>query len=188
MHTTKAVLSTVGYIDPEFINTRRPSTESDVYSFSIVLLEIASGRRPVIETAERSFTLLSWVWGLYGRDTILVAADERLSGDEADERWMEQVLVVGLWCAQPDQSKRPSVAQTMHVLQSHEARLPVLPLHNVQSCTESCLVLPYARSFSVDSSGSSCVRYSSVSTSNTTASSESDLDRSATSFQGSSYS
>ncbi|KAI4969680.1 hypothetical protein ZWY2020_000594 [Hordeum vulgare] len=129
MHTTKAVLGTVGYIDPEFVNTRRPSTESDVYSFGVVLLEIASGRRPVIETTERSFTLLSWVWGLYGREAILDAADERLRGDEADERWMERVLVVGLWCAQPDQSERPSVAQAMHVLQSDEARLPALPLH-----------------------------------------------------------
>ncbi|XBI41540.1 hypothetical protein VPH35_125995 [Triticum aestivum] len=96
MQTTKAVLGTVGYIDPEFVNTRRPSTKSDVYSFGIVLLEITSGRRPVMETPERSFTLLSWVWGLYGRNAILDAADERLRGDEADARWMERVLVVGL--------------------------------------------------------------------------------------------
>ncbi|VAI80821.1 unnamed protein product [Triticum turgidum subsp. durum] len=82
-HTTKAVLGTVGYIDPELVNTRRPCTESDVYSFGVVLLEIASGRRPVIETSERSFTLLSWVWNLYGRDAILDAADERLKGGVA---------------------------------------------------------------------------------------------------------
>lgn len=39
-HTTKAVLGTAGYIDPEFVNTRHPSTESNVYSFGITLLEI----------------------------------------------------------------------------------------------------------------------------------------------------
>ncbi|KAK1601842.1 hypothetical protein QYE76_017315 [Lolium multiflorum] len=50
--TTKAVLGTAGYIDPEFVNTRRPSTESDVYSFGVVLLEIVSGQRPVIETGQ----------------------------------------------------------------------------------------------------------------------------------------
>ncbi|KAF7111430.1 hypothetical protein CFC21_111445 [Triticum aestivum] len=172
MQTTKAVLGTVGYIDPEFVNTHRPSKESDVYSFGIVLLEIASGRRPVIETAERSFTLLSWVWGLYGRDAILDAADERLRGDEADERWMERVLVVGLWCAQPDQSERPSVAQAMHVLQSDEARLPALPLHMYRGAPNLASSVPYG-SFSVDSSGSGCVRSSSVSTGNTTVSSES---------------
>ncbi|VAI13990.1 unnamed protein product [Triticum turgidum subsp. durum] len=118
-----------GYIDPEFVNTRRPSTESDVYSFGVVLLEIVSGRRPVVETAEISFTLLRWVWSLYGRDAVLDAADERLRGDEADEWWMERVLVVGLWCAHPERSERPSVAQAMSILQSEEARLPALPLH-----------------------------------------------------------
>ncbi|XP_037456708.1 L-type lectin-domain containing receptor kinase IX.1-like [Triticum dicoccoides] len=172
MQTTKAVLGTVGYIDPEFVNTRRPSTESDVYSFGVVLLEIASGRRPVIETAERSFTLLSWVWGLYGRDAILDAADERLRGDEADERWMERVLVVGLWCAQPDQSERPNMAQAMHALQSDEARLPALPQHMYMAAPSLASSVPYG-SFSVDSSGSGCVRSSTVSTGNTTASSES---------------
>ncbi|KAF7104463.1 hypothetical protein CFC21_105359 [Triticum aestivum] len=169
MHTTKAVFGTVGYIDPEFVNTRRPGTESDVYSFGVVLLEIASGRRPVIETAERSFTLLSWVWNLYGRDAILDAADERLKGDETDERWMERVLVVGLWCAHPDRSERPSVAQAMHVLQSDEARLPALPRHMYRAAQD----LASYGSFSVDSAGSGCVRSSSVSTGNTTVSSES---------------
>ncbi|XP_037463300.1 L-type lectin-domain containing receptor kinase IX.1-like [Triticum dicoccoides] len=169
MQTTKAVLGTVGYIDPEFVNTRRPSTESDVYSFGVVLLEIASGRRPVIETAERSFTLLSWVWNLYGRDAILDAADERLRGNEADERWMERALIVGLWCAHPDRSERPSMAQAMHVLQSDEARLPALPRHMYRAAQD----LASYGSFSVESSGSGCVRSSSVSTGNTTVSSES---------------
>ncbi|XP_048548747.1 L-type lectin-domain containing receptor kinase IX.1-like [Triticum urartu] len=169
VHTTKAVLGTVGYIDPEFVNTRRPCTESDVYSFGVVLLEIVSGRRPVIETVETSFTLLSWVWNLYGRDVILDAADERLRGDEADERWMERVLVVGLWCAHPDRSERPSMAQAMHVLQSDEARLPTLPRHMYRAAQD----LASYGSFSVDSSGSGCVRSSSVSTGNTTVSSES---------------
>ncbi|XP_047057892.1 L-type lectin-domain containing receptor kinase IX.1-like [Lolium rigidum] len=129
LQTTKAVLGTAGYIDPEFVNTRRPSTESDVYSFGVVLLEIVSGRRPVIETPERTFTLLRWVWSLYDRNAILDAADERLRGNEDNDWWMERVLVVGLWCALPERSERPSVTQAMHILQSEEARLPAIPLH-----------------------------------------------------------
>jgi serine/threonine protein kinase len=133
--TTRAVMGTAGYIDPEFVNTRHPSTYSDVYGFGVVLLEIVSGRRPVILLEEGGagahFVLVKWVWGLYGRNAILDAADERLrsgggGGDEADDRCMERVLVVGLWCAHPDQSERPSVAQAMHVLQSEDARLPEL--------------------------------------------------------------
>lgn len=132
--TTKAVLGTAGYIDLEFVNTRHPSTESDVYSFGIVLLEVVSGRAPVILPkpggGSPPFVLLKWVWGLYGQNAILDAVDERLrgGGDEVDDRCKERVLVVGLWCAHPEQSERPSIAQAMHVLLSKDARLvPVLP-------------------------------------------------------------
>uniref|UniRef100_A0ACD5UQ05 Uncharacterized protein n=1 Tax=Avena sativa TaxID=4498 RepID=A0ACD5UQ05_AVESA len=170
LQTTKAVLGTAGYIDPEFVNTRRPGTESDVYSFGVVLLEIVSCRRPVIDTHERSFTLLRWVWSLYGRNAILDAADGRLRGDEAEERWMERVLVVGLWCALPDRSERPSVAQAMHVLQSEDARLPALPLHMYRTVQDPALSGPYG-AFSIDSSGG--VRSSSINTGDTTVSSDS---------------
>ncbi|KAF8754833.1 hypothetical protein HU200_011451 [Digitaria exilis] len=128
--TTKAVLGTAGYIDPEFVNTRHPSTHADVYSFGIVLLEVVSGRSPVVlRQGEPPFVLLKWVWSLYGRNATIDAAEERLraAGVQADDRCMERVLIVGLWCAHPDQSERPSIAQAMHVLQSEDARLPPLP-------------------------------------------------------------
>ncbi|XP_020167014.1 L-type lectin-domain containing receptor kinase IX.1-like [Aegilops tauschii subsp. strangulata] len=170
LQTTKAVLGTAGYIDPEFVNTRRPSTESDVYSFGVVLLEIVSGRRPVVETAEISFTLLRWVWSLYGRDAVLDAADERLRGDEADEWWMERVLVVGLWCAHPDRSERPSVAQAMNILQSEEARLPALPFHMYRTVPE---LESYGRHGAFSTDGTDCVGSSLVNTGDATLSSDS---------------
>jgi hypothetical protein len=82
-----------------------------------------------LRQGEPPFVLLKWVWSLYGRNAILEAVDERLraGADELHDRCMERVLVVGLWCAHPDQSERPSIAQAMHVLQSEDARLPVLP-------------------------------------------------------------
>ncbi|VAI80824.1 unnamed protein product [Triticum turgidum subsp. durum] len=174
MQTTKAVLGTVGYIDPEFVNTRRPCTESDVYSFGVVLLEIVSGRRPVMETAGKSFTLVRWVWNLYGKNAILDAADERLRGDEANEGWMVRVLIVGLWCAHPDRSERPSIAQTMHVLQSVEARLPALPQHMYRTVPDPMSSSGPDEAFSIDSSTSSsgCVRSSSVNTGATKLSSD----------------
>ncbi|XP_062228912.1 alpha-amylase type B isozyme-like [Phragmites australis] len=128
LQTTQAVLGTAGYIDPEFVKTCRPSTESDVYSFGVVLLEVVSGRRPVVDvTPDRSFVLVKWVWSLYGENRILDVVDERLRGDELDGNKMERVLVVGLWCAHPDRGARPSIAQAMTVLQSDDATLPALP-------------------------------------------------------------
>ncbi|CAL5088744.1 unnamed protein product [Urochloa decumbens] len=126
--TTQVVAGTLGYIDPEFVGDRRRGTESDVYSFGIALLEIACGCRPAAPRKEASMSmLLNRVRRMYDRSTILDAADERLSG-AFDEGQMERVLVAGLWCADPDRSRRPSIVQAMDVLRSANSEmLPVLP-------------------------------------------------------------
>nr|CAB3456848.1 unnamed protein product [Digitaria exilis] len=134
--TTRVVLGTAGYIDPELVNTRRPSTESDMYSFGVVLLELVTGRRPVEEPddSDELFVLVKWVWRLYSSGDVADAVDERLmmrpddeEAAEEERRQMERALVVGLWCAHPDSSRRPSAAQAMHVLQAAaDVALPVL--------------------------------------------------------------
>ncbi|CAN6249903.1 unnamed protein product [Urochloa humidicola] len=127
---TTMVAGTRGYIDPECAVTCRATARSDVYSFGVVLLEIACCRKPVIPEEDESRVLLvRWVWELYGRGELLVAADARLlgAGGELDEAALERALVVGLWCAHPDSAARPSVRQAMGVLQ-FEAPLPELPL------------------------------------------------------------
>ncbi|XBI23316.1 hypothetical protein VPH35_051895 [Triticum aestivum] len=136
--TTKVVMGTAGYIDPEFIRTRRPSTEADVYSFGIVLLEVVSGRRPDMEmeqSGDKFIPLLRWIWDLYEKEAIVEAVDEKLKGgnwqqllnDDGDYKWqMHRTLVVGLWCTHPCPSARPSVVQLMNVLQSKDVTLPTL--------------------------------------------------------------
>uniref|UniRef100_A0A0D9X3Z4 non-specific serine/threonine protein kinase n=1 Tax=Leersia perrieri TaxID=77586 RepID=A0A0D9X3Z4_9ORYZ len=128
MQTMTVVSGTPGYIDPECIITGRASVESDVYSFGIVLLEVACGRRPMslLDNQKNSaFRLVEWVWDLYGQGAVLTTADERLNNDY-NEAEMERVIVVGLWCAHPDPSMRPSIKTAMAVLQS-SGHLPVLP-------------------------------------------------------------
>ncbi|KAJ3685108.1 hypothetical protein LUZ61_014272 [Rhynchospora tenuis] len=118
---------TMGYIAPECVITGQASSESDVYSFGVVLLEIACGRRPVVlQEDENKAVLVKWVWDLFGNDSILDAIDSRLIGKfQAEEA--ERLLVVGLWCAHPDYTLRPSIRQAVSVLQ-FEAPLPDLPL------------------------------------------------------------
>ena len=44
---TTVLAGTMGYMDPECVITGKASKESDVYSFGIVALEIACGRKPI---------------------------------------------------------------------------------------------------------------------------------------------
>ncbi|KAJ4787762.1 Concanavalin A-like lectin protein kinase family protein [Rhynchospora pubera] len=118
---------TLGYIAPECVITGQASTESDVYSFGVVLLVIACGRRPVVvHDDENKAVLIKWVWDLYGNNSIIDAIDSRLIGNFETEE-AERLLVVGLWCAHPDYTLRPSIRQAVSVLQ-FEAPLPDLPL------------------------------------------------------------
>jgi serine/threonine protein kinase len=125
-HTTN-LAGTMGYMDPECLVAGRAGPESDAYSFGVVLLEIACGRPPVVpEQEDQGRTrLVEWVWGLYGRRAVLEAADERMGGD-FDRGEMERVMVVGLACAHPDCSLRPSIRQAVSMLQC-EVTLPTLP-------------------------------------------------------------
>ena len=111
---------------PECTITGKASKESDVFSFGIVALEIACGRKAVDHSVEENqTTLLHWIWELHGRGVLLEGADPTL-GTEFDEQQMEQLMIVDLWCAHPDSASQPSNRQAIHVLYS-EARLPNLP-------------------------------------------------------------
>ncbi|XP_050211985.1 L-type lectin-domain containing receptor kinase IX.1-like [Mercurialis annua] len=123
---TTVLAGTMGYMAPECATTGKASRESDVYSFGIVALEIACGRKPIEPNAnEDEVYVVKWIWNLYGRRELLQAADPRLGG-EFDEQNMERLMIVGLWCAHPDENLRPSIRQAIHVL-NNEAPLPILP-------------------------------------------------------------
>ncbi|KAK2978439.1 hypothetical protein RJ640_023598 [Escallonia rubra] len=123
---TTVLAGTMAYMAPECFITHQASKESDVYSFGILALEIACGRKPIDHEADESRTrIIDWVWDLYGLGRILEAADTKLAGD-FNEQEMERLMIVGLWCAHPDSNLRPSIKQAIHVL-DFQAALPTLP-------------------------------------------------------------
>ncbi|KAL3512525.1 hypothetical protein ACH5RR_025242 [Cinchona calisaya] len=123
---TTLLAGTMGYMAPECATTGKASKESDVYSFGIVALEIACGRKPIdLKAEENQIILVQWIWELYGTGSLLEGADPKLQAD-FDEEQMEHLMIVGLWCAHPDSSCRPSIRQAIHVL-NFEIPLPILP-------------------------------------------------------------
>ncbi|KAI7738483.1 hypothetical protein M8C21_024862 [Ambrosia artemisiifolia] len=62
---TTVLAGTLGYMAPECLVTGRATKESDVFSFGVVALEIACGRKPIEDKAqENQVRLLEWVWDL----------------------------------------------------------------------------------------------------------------------------
>ncbi|KAK2986705.1 hypothetical protein RJ640_010930 [Escallonia rubra] len=124
---TTGVAGTLGYLAPEYVTTGRASKESDVYSFGVVALEIASGRKSLdpLQDGEYKMGLVEWVWDLHGKGNILSALDVKFNM-EFDAKQVECLMIVGLWCAHPDRSLRPSIRQAIQVL-NFEAAMPNLP-------------------------------------------------------------
>ena len=123
---TTGLAGTLGYLAPEYINTGKASKESDVFSFGVVALEIATGRKARDPTPDASdMGLVGWVWNLYGTGQILTAVDERLNTD-FDAKQVECLMIVGLWCAHPDRGLRASIRQAIQAL-NFEVTMPNLP-------------------------------------------------------------
>ncbi|KAB2004851.1 hypothetical protein ES319_D11G229000v1 [Gossypium barbadense] len=123
---TTGLAGTLGYMAPEYIKTGRACKASDVYSFGVVALEIATGRRSVDPIEENSqIGLVEWVWHLYGSGNLLSLVDKRMNA-EFDEKQMECLMIVGLWCAHPDSNLRPSIKQVIQVL-DFDMGIPNLP-------------------------------------------------------------
>ncbi|KAL3741649.1 hypothetical protein ACJRO7_017158 [Eucalyptus globulus] len=123
---TTVLAGTMGYMAPECVYTGKASKESDIYSFGVVLLEITCGREVITPRAEEGgVRLVDWVWELYGTERLIDAVDPKL-GIDFDWKQLECLMVVGLWCAHPDYTSRPSIREALNVL-SFNASAPVLP-------------------------------------------------------------
>ncbi|KAG5381546.1 hypothetical protein IGI04_033016 [Brassica rapa subsp. trilocularis] len=121
---TSHVAGTWGYLAPDHMRTGKTTTATDVFSFGVLLLEVACGRRPiqVHKKSGETVLLVDWVFGFWSEGNILDAKDPNL-GTEFDQREVEMVLKLGFWCSHFNPEARPTMRQVLHYL-SGDSMLP----------------------------------------------------------------
>ncbi|XP_022752258.1 G-type lectin S-receptor-like serine/threonine-protein kinase LECRK4, partial [Durio zibethinus] len=122
--TFTGIRGTRGYVAPEWHRKLPVTVKADVYSFGIVVLEIICCRRCVNwNLPEEEAVLEEWVYHCYqaGELRKLVEDDE-----EVDDRQLERMVRVGLWCILDEPTLRPSLKKVLLMLEG-TVEIPVPP-------------------------------------------------------------
>lgn len=106
-----------GYLAPEYAAMfGKPTAGCDVYSFGIILLELASGRRPVEKSGSgKACGIRSWVLPLARQGRYDEIADSKL-GDKFSGPELRRMVLVGLACTRSEPEKRPTMLQVVPLL------------------------------------------------------------------------
>lgn len=119
---TTRVVGTFGYLAPEVATMAAPTAATDVYSYGVVVLEVACGRKPIDTSVplEEDEVLIDLVRKKYTEGRLSDAADKRIQGEfEVEE--MEALLKLGLSCCHPDPLRRPTMKEVVALLLGEDA-------------------------------------------------------------------
>lgn len=112
---TTRVVGTVGYLAPEVVRTGRASTQTDVFGFGVLVLEVMCGRRPIEEGKP---VLIDWVRELAAQGDLMAASDGRIKARGGfDPEEILRLLQLGLVCVHPDPGSRPTMRQVVKFLE-----------------------------------------------------------------------
>ncbi|XP_065024897.1 cysteine-rich receptor-like protein kinase 44 [Musa acuminata AAA Group] len=121
---TSRIAGTYGYMAPEYALRGRFSTNSDVYSYGVLILEILTGRKNSgYQGSGNSIDLLSYVWRHWNQRDALQAVDQSVV-DQCQPQEVLRCMHIGLLCVQEDPAQRPSMASITLMLNSYSVGLP----------------------------------------------------------------
>eukprot|EP01018_Ginkgo_biloba_P019142 Gb_03681 [translate_table: standard] len=122
-HISTQAAGTLGYMPPEYASGSIATMKADVYSFGMLMLEIATGRRPNLHVKDTNRrTLRNWVHALVKEGNEMELLDASLRESLADQQHSEEKVVeffrIGCLCTDIDPQKRPFMRDVVSILTS----------------------------------------------------------------------
>ncbi|MED6126828.1 hypothetical protein PIB30_082242, partial [Stylosanthes scabra] len=123
-----AARGTIGYMAPELFyrNVGAISYKADVYSFGMLLMEMASRRKNLNAMTENSSKIYFPFW-VY--DQLHDGREITIENDTDEEmKLAKKMMIVALWCIQTKPNDRPSMKRVVEMLtQDDELEMPPKP-------------------------------------------------------------
>lgn len=115
-HVTTAVVGTMGYSAPEYIQTGRLTSKNDVWSYGVFLYELITGRRPMDRNRPKGEQkLLEWVRPYLDDKNFPLIVDIRLEGQYSLRSALKLSLIANK-CLSRDPKSRPTMSEVLEML------------------------------------------------------------------------
>lgn len=125
-HVSTRVAGTLGYVAPEYALYGQLTEKSDVFSFGVVLLELLSGKKAFLSSADGQNTLLTdWAWSLVRKGKTLDVIEEDME-ELGPREVMEKYVLVAVLASHPQLHARPTMDQIVKILETDLA-VPTIP-------------------------------------------------------------
>ncbi|EEF43933.1 Serine/threonine-protein kinase PBS1, putative [Ricinus communis] len=122
--STNRIVGTYGYMSPEYVAFGNFSVKSDVFSFSVLIIELISSRRNGSSRSECGEGLLDTAWKHWTNGTPLELMDSTLR-ESCSINEVVRGVHIGLLCVQEDTEVRPTMAAVVAMLTGDTASLPI---------------------------------------------------------------
>ncbi|KAL0463552.1 UNVERIFIED_CONTAM: LEAF RUST 10 DISEASE-RESISTANCE LOCUS RECEPTOR-LIKE PROTEIN KINASE-like 2.3 [Sesamum latifolium] len=123
---------TIGYIAPEVFcrNFGEVSHKSDVYSYGMMVLEIAGGRKNINPAdVDRSSEVYfpNYIYKQLEMEAERGGHPDGIMNEDESQSAMRKLIIVGLWCIQTDPKNRPSMSKVVEMLEGKLEHMQVPP-------------------------------------------------------------
>ncbi|KAI3467053.1 hypothetical protein Pfo_023716 [Paulownia fortunei] len=110
------------YQAPEALKVVKPSQKWDIFSYGMILLEMITGRSPLVQVGNSEIDLVHWMQlCIEEKKPVSDVLDPNLAQDADKEEEMIAVLKIAMACTQSSPERRPSMRHVSDALE----RLPV---------------------------------------------------------------